>query len=52
MNKKLKYMIAASLLFGASGFNSAKAITADELLIEVLSFASAVSQAFSARLYN
>ena len=47
MNSKLKYIIVASLLYGASGFNSAKAITADELLVAVQQFAGQVVQAFT-----
>lgn len=47
MKTKLKYIIAASLLFGASGFNSAKAITADELLVAVQQFAGQVGQVFT-----
>ena len=47
MNNKLKYIIVASLLYGASGFNSAKAITADELLVAVQQFAGQVVQAFT-----
>ena len=48
MKTKLKYIIIASLLFGASGFNSAKAITADELLNTiVVPVYTAVIQAFT-----
>ncbi len=47
MKTKLKYIVIASLLFGASGFNSAKAITADELLVAVQQFAAQVVQAFN-----
>lgn len=47
MKTKLKYLVIASLLFGASGFNSAKAITADELLVAIQQYATAVNQAFS-----
>lgn len=47
MKNQLKYIIIASLLFGASGFNSAKAITADELLVIVQQFATQVLQGFS-----
>jgi len=36
MKTKLKYVIIASLIFGAIGFNSAKAITADELLANIV----------------
>jgi len=47
MKTKLKYILVASLLFGLSGFNSAKAITADELLVAVQQFAGQVVQAFT-----
>ncbi len=47
MKNKFRYVIVASLLFGASGFNSAKAITADELLVAVQQFAGQVVQAFT-----
>ena len=42
MKNILKFPVAATLLFGLSGFNSANAITADELKIE---FDAAVEQA-------
>lgn len=44
--QKLKFMIIGSLLFALSGFNSAKAITADELLVAVQGFAEQVIAAF------
>jgi len=47
MKTKLKYIVIASLIFGASGFNSVKAITADELLVAVQQFAGQVVQAFT-----
>ena len=47
MKTILKYIVIASLLFGASGLNSAKAITADELLVAVQQFAAQVVQAFN-----
>ncbi len=47
MKHKFKYAIVGALLFAASGFNSAKAITADELLVAVQQFAGQVVQAFT-----
>lgn len=46
MKDILKYAVTASLVFGASGFNSAKAVTADELLVSVQQFAGQVVDAF------
>ena len=46
MKTKFKYIVLGSILFGLSGFNSAKAITADELLVVVQQFAGQVVQAF------
>ena len=47
MKTKLKYILVASLLFGLSGFNSAKAITADELLVGIQSVIGKVNQIFA-----
>ena len=47
MKTKLKYIIFAFLLFGVGAFNSAKAITTDELLVAVQQFAGQVVQAFT-----
>ena len=44
MKTKLKYIIFAFLLFGMGAFSSAKAITADELLVAVQQFAGQVVQ--------
>jgi hypothetical protein len=46
MKTKFKYIVLGSILFGLSGFNSAKAKTADELLVVVQQFAGQVVQAF------
>jgi hypothetical protein len=48
MKKKLKVIIVASLLFGASGFHAAKAITADELLAALQPVFAQIGQAFAA----
>jgi hypothetical protein len=46
MRSKMKYVVVALLLFGSGAFNSAKAITADELLVIIQNVAEQVSQAF------
>ena len=46
MKKKFKFILVASLLFGVSGFNSAKAITADELLGFMQAYAASVQENF------
>lgn len=46
MKRNFKYAIFATLLFGMSGFNSAKAITADEVLVGLEQFAAAINQVF------
>lgn len=43
---KLKYLVIAPMLFAMSGFNSAKAITADELLVLVQNWSQQVADTF------
>lgn len=47
MKNKLKNVIVVSLLFGASSFNSAKAITADELVPLLNGIFTQINQAFA-----
>jgi len=46
MKLKFRYAIAGAMLFALSGFNSAKAITADELLVLFQAYAAQVGQGF------